>query len=854
MKFLVFFGFFLLEAHASNLPEAVPPMLDGERFFFLHMAKTAGGSLIAEIQKHFSQFGQQNLKLISTEGCLGCALKDGGYDHYLTILRAPRAHAISQFFFMKKSGGWCQLDPAEASVNASSTCVKDSRGNDVCGRCCGNFPVVDEQTEAFAEWVDWFAGSGWAPGYGHYRAAPPSGSKQSLASSPRVGNYYGSCYTPSNMQARALVCPLGDPPTLTSHDGGGSSSEREGMGAPPSGGVAVAVTAALETRTRPLNTPPQKTSRRKNSKPRARSQETIDLANMFLLVLQRCKLELETVPRTPFLNSSLLSSSLGAANAAAGIAAATPASSSFGKTVSYAPTNTDNLIELLHLKATPLSSRGSGIDLSYGEGGSELSCGVRCSEEELSGGTSRGAAACVVACLKKLSEEPGRLSPKCAKQVRGFNSTGSVRFGGDARVGMRLYDACASDGSHRAHSKLEVAPPLSFAEARLALLSWVGVTELFKESLCLFVYRLRLGQRARNKRLGQGQGKQQQQQQQEEQEGELPLLPKDCVCPANGKTALQAPPRARKPRRPSNTKVEKGKAAAEAAAAAATRAGVGMDGDSVAAVGGTTAAEAAEAAASPSLGTHLGRLLRTEQRGEKALTRLRGSRNGGRGVSSSDLLDLLSASFPQPTATKAASSSSSSSASSLPLLKLDTSTVQAKEAATATSTSTSSPLLLGRDPPLRHQRGGARKGDAASKGVLKAKSKKGRSRHASGAGPSLESRLPGDVVAKIDQLTAVDQAIYASGVRRLVRELRQLERAVNAPVLCKGSLEALRNRTFYVRGLWEEAATTDKSRKVDENGRETGDCAGNGLGVGSLSCEVGVVYQRRLGEYLQSGL
>jgi len=110
------------------------------------------------------------------------------------------------------------------------------------------------------------------------------------------------------------------------------------------------------------------------------------------------------------------------------------------------------------------------------------------------------------------------------------------------------------------------------------------------------------------------------------------------------------------------------------------------------------------------------------------------------------------------------------------------------------------------------------------------------------------------VVAKIDQLTAVDQAIYASGVRRLVRELRQLERAVNAPVLCKGSLEALRNRTFYVRGLWEEAATTDKSRKVDENGRETGDCAGNGLGVGSLSCEVGVVYQRRLGEYLQSGL
>jgi len=197
MKFLVFFGFFLLEAHASNLPEAVPPMLDGGRFFFLHMAKTAGGSLIAEIQKHFSQFGQQNLKLISTEGCLGCALKDGGYDHYLTILRAPRAHAISQFFFMKKSGGWCQLDPAEgthrflllllllllfstvelnfclavsllsstqAGVNASSTCVKDSRGNDVCGRCCGNFPVVDEQTEAFAEWVDWFAGIGWAPG------------------------------------------------------------------------------------------------------------------------------------------------------------------------------------------------------------------------------------------------------------------------------------------------------------------------------------------------------------------------------------------------------------------------------------------------------------------------------------------------------------------------------------------------------------------------------------------------------------------------------------------------------------------------------------------------------------------
>jgi hypothetical protein len=71
------------------------------------------------------------------------------------------------------------------------------------------------------------------------------------------------------------------------------------------------------------------------------------------------------------------------------------------------------------------------------------------------------------------------------------------------------------------------------------------------------------------------------------------------------------------------------------------------------------------------------------------------------------------------------------------------------------------------------------------------------------------------------------KALYAVGVRRLVRQLRELEREVNAPLLCKGSLEALHNKTAYVPGLWEE-------KEEEEEGNHHGDDNGdNGAGGGS---------------------
>ena len=105
---------------AISSPSSTLTPLEGSRIYFLHIAKTAGGSAILDIQNRLKQKKEvsgRDLKLTSSEGCLGCALHEGGYDHFTTMLRAPRAQVVSQFFFLRSSGGWCSLDKAEGDRN-----------------------------------------------------------------------------------------------------------------------------------------------------------------------------------------------------------------------------------------------------------------------------------------------------------------------------------------------------------------------------------------------------------------------------------------------------------------------------------------------------------------------------------------------------------------------------------------------------------------------------------------------------------------------------------------------------------------------------------------------------------------
>ena len=115
-------------------------------------------------------------QLTAAEDCLGCGKRFGRQnqlsempaDHYLTMLRSPRAHVVSQFFYLKNSGGWCHLDPKQEGFS----------------HCCENFPPKSD-VEMLFNWIEYYADPGW---------------------SPSKGDYLGSCYTPHNMQARALTC------------------------------------------------------------------------------------------------------------------------------------------------------------------------------------------------------------------------------------------------------------------------------------------------------------------------------------------------------------------------------------------------------------------------------------------------------------------------------------------------------------------------------------------------------------------------------------------------------------------------------------------------------------------------
>jgi hypothetical protein len=64
------------------------------------------------------------------------------------------------------------------------------------------------------------------------------------------------------------------------------------------------------------------------------------------------------------------------------------------------------------------------------------------------------------------------------------------------------------------------------------------------------------------------------------------------------------------------------------------------------------------------------------------------------------------------------------------------------------------------------------------------------------------SELPAPVLRRLDAITEVDAAVYRGAVLRLLCDLRALEEATGAPVLCADRLAALRASTSHIPRLW----------------------------------------------------
>ena len=61
---------------------------------------------------------------------------------------------------------------------------------------------------------------------------------------------------------------------------------------------------------------------------------------------------------------------------------------------------------------------------------------------------------------------------------------------------------------------------------------------------------------------------------------------------------------------------------------------------------------------------------------------------------------------------------------------------------------------------------------------------------------------PAATVADVDAITAVDARVYRAAVLRLLCDLRALEEATGARVLCAARLAKLRAATAYIPRLW----------------------------------------------------
>ena len=70
---------------------------------------------------------------------------------------------------------------------------------------------------------------------------------------------------------------------------------------------------------------------------------------------------------------------------------------------------------------------------------------------------------------------------------------------------------------------------------------------------------------------------------------------------------------------------------------------------------------------------------------------------------------------------------------------------------------------------------------------------------------ALSSRL----LAAIDAITALDQALYRAAVVRFLRDVRDVESRVGVRILCEARLELLRRTTRYIPGLWTSSRSDE---------------------------------------------
>jgi hypothetical protein len=154
----------------------------GKPIYLIHIAKCAGGSAFKSMN---AIVGRAGGSFGSKEVCFPAAmLRNAANTQYVTLLRSPRTHVVSQFFMLKNKGGWCSLNSEESGLPAGT-------------RCCSNFPQVGDE-ESLSLWLKWYNASDWEPSM-----YPLSSTAEK---SKHLGNYMGSCYTPWNMQSRALTC------------------------------------------------------------------------------------------------------------------------------------------------------------------------------------------------------------------------------------------------------------------------------------------------------------------------------------------------------------------------------------------------------------------------------------------------------------------------------------------------------------------------------------------------------------------------------------------------------------------------------------------------------------------------
>lgn len=79
---------------------------------------------------------------------------------------------MQHFPHVQNFGQWCNLNPEESGAAPGT-------------RCCSNFPKTALDLEALRLWLDWYASADWRPNR-----------LNTSTVSLKVGNYFGSCYTP----------------------------------------------------------------------------------------------------------------------------------------------------------------------------------------------------------------------------------------------------------------------------------------------------------------------------------------------------------------------------------------------------------------------------------------------------------------------------------------------------------------------------------------------------------------------------------------------------------------------------------------------------------------------------------